>query len=180
MTATSDPFLHRVDARPDRAQWSFAGARHSLASRADPRLPAPRSLGKRIMARAIVIGAAALVALRAIGGWVAEPLLPAATTTPVWNVEVANTSAHPTLALAYHRESGVHLLRIPGRGAADDRRVLPAKIAYGELHLMSLGWGQLDVRGRGPRGAVLKSYSATSRSITVFSHAQDTGVRTGW
>ncbi|MCC6245837.1 MAG: hypothetical protein IT353_23595 [Gemmatimonadaceae bacterium] len=58
--------------------------------------------------------------------------------------------------------------------------MIPAKIAAGDLHLLSLGLGRLDLRGRGPQGSPLKSYNATGRVITVFDHGDRTGVRTGW
>jgi hypothetical protein len=132
------------------------------------------------MARALVFGAASLIALRTIAFWVAPPLQPAAYTNPKWKVEVANSSEHATLALAYHRDQGLHLFRIPSSASADDRRVLPFEMSHGELYLVSLGWGQLDVRGRGPHGADLKSFTAIGRTVRVFSHAQGTGIRTGW
>jgi hypothetical protein len=180
MTATSDPFLRRVNTGPLRTPQEIAGVRQHLAPRAVPLLPRQRTLGARIMARALVAGAASLIALRAIAGWVAPPLLPSAYTNPKWKVEVTNTSEHATLALAYHREHGFHLYRIPANASADDRRVLPMDLSHGELYLMSLGWGELDVRGRGPRGAEIQTFTAVSRTVRVFSHAQDTGVSTGW
>ncbi|MBY0492470.1 MAG: hypothetical protein K2R93_21725 [Gemmatimonadaceae bacterium] len=180
MTATSDPFLHRVDARPTRSPSAFPGARQPLAPHAEPLLPARRAFGARLMARAFVLSAASLIALRAIAGWVAQPLLPAGYTNPKWKVELTTTSAQPTVAVAFHREHGLHLYRIPGNASGDDRRILPFDMAHGELYLLSLGWGQLDVRGRGPRWAEIASFSAVGRTVRVFSHAMDTGIRTGW
>jgi hypothetical protein len=180
MTATSDPFLNRVDTGHVRTPRPIAGVRQHLAPRAAPMLPAPRTLGARLMARAVVVGAASLIALRVVAGWVAPTLQPVAYTNPKWKVEVTNTSEHETLALAYHRERGLHLYRIPASASADDRRILPFDLSHGELYLVSLGWGQLDVRGRGPRGGEIKSFTAVGRTVRVFSHAQDTGIRTGW
>lgn len=180
MTVTSDPFLRPADPRPVREPWSIPEARRPLVGRARADLPTPRPIGARILAQALVLGAAGLLALRAIGGWIAEPLAPASAAAPTWSVEVSSTSASSILAFAYSRESGAHLLRVPGRAADQHRRVIPAKIAAGDLHVISLGWGQLDVRGRGPRGSPLKSYSATARSVTVFDHPDRAGVRTVW
>lgn len=180
MSVTSDPFLRPADPRPIRECWSFPEARQPLVAHASAGIPAPRPIGARILARALVLGAAGLLALRAIGGWIAEPLAPTSAAAPTWSVEVSSTSASSTLAFAYSRESGAHILRVPGRGADQNRRVIPAKIAAGDLHVISLGWGQLDVRGRGPRGSRLKSYSATARAVTVFDHPDGTGVRTAW
>ena len=151
-----------------------------VVARASAALPDPRPIGARILARTLVIGAASLLALRAIGGWIAEPLAPATSAAPTWSVEVSSTSSSSVLAFAYSRESGAHLLRVPGRVAEQNRRVIPARIAAGDLHLISLGWGQLDVRGRGPRASHLKSYGATARAITVFDHPDGAGVRTPW
>jgi hypothetical protein len=180
MTTSSDPLLTRVDIGRVRTRRTLSGVREHLAPRADSLLPAPRTLGARLMARAVVFGAASLIALRVVAGWVAPKLQPAAYTNPKWKVEVASTSEHETLALAYHRERGLHLYRIPASASADDRRVLPFDLSHGELYLVSLGWGQLDVRGRGPRGGKIESFTAVGRTVRVFSHAQDTGVRTGW
>lgn len=139
-----------------------------------------RSIGARLLAQGVVIGAAALLVLRMVGGWLAEPLATAAEAAPTWHVEVASTSRSSIIAFAYSRESGVHLLRIPGNGSAAARRVIPARIAEGDLHVVSLGLGRLDVRGRAPVGSHLESYRATSRVVTVFDHSDGTGVRTGW
>jgi hypothetical protein len=166
MSVTSDPFLRPANPRPFRERFSFSEDRQPLVARASAALPAPRPIGARILARALVIGA--------------EPLSPATAAAPTWSVEVSSTSSSSVLAFAYSRESGAHLLRVPGRVAEQNRRVIPAKIAAGDLHLISLGWGQLDVRGRGPRGSHLKSYSATARPVTVFDHPDGTGVRTAW
>jgi hypothetical protein len=180
MSVTSDPFLRAADPRPLRERWSFITDRQPLVARANAVLPAPRPIAARILAKALVIGAAGLLALRAIGGWIAEPLAPDSAAAPTWNVEVSSTSTGSVLAFAYSRESGAHLLRVPGRNADRNRRVIPARIAAGDLHVISLGWGQLDVRGRGPRGSRLKSYSATARAVTVFDRPDGTGVRTAW
>lgn len=139
-----------------------------------------RSFGARFFAQGIVIGVAALLVLRMVGGWLAEPLATAAEAAPTWHVEVASTSRSSIIAFAYSRESGMHLLRIPGTGSTAARRVIPARIAEGDLHLVSLGLGQLEVRGRAPVGSPLESYSATSRAVTVFDHSDGTGVKTGW
>lgn len=138
-----------------------------------------RSIGARLLAQGVVIGVGALLALRMVGGWLAEPLATAAEAAPTWQVEVASTSRSSIIAFAYSRESGVHLLRIPGNGSAA-ARVIPARIAEGDLHVVSLGLGRLDVRGRAPVGSHLESYRATSRVVTVFDHTDGTGVRTGW
>ena len=180
MSVISDPFLRPADPRAFRDRWSFSEHRRPLVARTRAVLPVPRPLGAPIAARALVIGAAGLLALRAFGGWIAEPLAPASAAAPMWSVEVSSTSSSSVLAFAYSRESGTHFLRVPGRDAEQHRRVIPAKIAVGDLHLISLGWGQLDVRGRGPRGSHLLAYGATARTVTVFDHPDGTGVRTAW
>lgn len=179
MTVSSDPFVRRVDSPPYPEPWSPPEARQPLVASAGPILPAQRSFGARLLARTLVIGAAGLLTLRTIGGWIAEPLAPTSA-VPTWNVEVSSTSSGSVLAFAYSRESGAHLLRVPGRSAELDRRILPAKIAAGDLRILSLGWGHLNVRGKGPRGSRLNSYSAEARAITVFDNSDGIGVRTGW
>jgi hypothetical protein len=180
MTSISDPLLQRVDARTPREPWWTPRTRQQVAVHQDAALPAARTLGARIAARALLLTATALLGLRIVGGWIAEPLAPATSAMPTWNVELASTSTSSTLAFTYSCESGIHLLRIPGRGAEQDRRVIPAKLAAGDLHLVSLGLGSLDVRGKGPVGSPVVSYGATGRIVTVFAQPDASGVRTGW
>jgi hypothetical protein len=83
----------------------------------------------RLLARTLAVSAAAVIGLRLIGDWLAEPLAPTDGAVPTWNVEVASTSATSSLALAYSRESGIHVLRTPGTNGGPANRVIPAKIA---------------------------------------------------
>ena len=96
-------------------------------------------------------------------------------------VEVTTASAAPGTALVYGREVGFHLVQVPaGDGATSDRRVVPARLAKGELHIVSLGFHSLRVFAAAPKGAPPMTFSATSPIITAYQTPRATGVRTGW
>lgn len=176
MSVNSDPRIHRVaDVSPRPSLDQRAG----VPVYTPAGVPKERPLVARVFARTLVIGVAALLALRVVGGWLAEPLMPAVGVAPTWNVEVASSSRSSMLAFAYSQESGLHLLRIPGEGGAE-ARVIPARLARGDLHLMSLGLGRLKVHAKGPPGSGVVSFDAESRTITAYQHPAATGVRIGW
>ncbi|MCC7000694.1 MAG: hypothetical protein IT357_00960 [Gemmatimonadaceae bacterium] len=114
-----------------------------------------------------------------VAGRIATPL---ATTSgaPSWNVEVTTTGAEPITVIAYGREAGFHVVRVPADGSGDPARVIPARIADAELHLISLGWSGLKVRTMSPEGAPRVVLDASSRSVTIYQTPTQTGVRTGW
>jgi hypothetical protein len=176
MNVTSDPFIHRVADAPSRPSLD---GRDRAPVRTRRGVPQERPIVARVMAKSLVLGAAALLALRIMGGWLAEPLAPIAGVAATWNVEVTSSASSSMLAFAYSEESGLHLLRIPGDGSAEPR-VIPARLARGELHLVSLGLGQLQVHAKGPPGSGVLSFDARSRTVTAFEHPKSTGVRTGW
>lgn len=179
MNFSSDPFLARPEV-PRRTSWSDPLARRAVAQRSPAGPPAVRPRLQRVLARGVVIVAAALLALRAVAGWLAEPLELSSVNAPTWHVEVTSSSTSSVLALAYSREAGIHVLRVPGMGNSDEPRVIPAQLARGELHLISLGLSGLRARADGPTGVPLKSWSAEARTITAYQHPSRTGVRTGW
>lgn len=178
MIADSDPALRRQTA-PERAEWADHVARN-LVAMAPAAIPVPRSRLQGAMARGVVIVAAGLLALRAVAGWLAEPLVDASTAAPAWTVEVTSSSERSLLALAYGREAGFHIVRVPGMNASTDPRVIPARLARGELHLMSLGLSKLRAHSVAPRGLPASAWSAEARTITAFQRPDAMGVRTSW
>lgn len=181
MNVVSDPSLRSVSskARGANAPWTDARERNALVGNDATALPAPRPTVQRLLARGVVVAGVALLGLRAIGGWLAEPLTEFVPNAPTWNVELTSRSTSSVLAFAYSRESGMHLLRVPGRGSQAPR-VIPAKLASGELHLVSLSFSGLHVSADGPPDSGVLKLSADARVITVYQDPGSSGVRAGW
>jgi hypothetical protein len=105
----------------------------------------------------------------------------AASTRSTWDLEITADGDQPVTALVYGEGNGIHLLTVPAAGAsAAERGHLPIRPAVGDVHMISLGRNGLSVRTIGPTGGPLISASARARSITLFSNAKGSGVRTGW
>jgi hypothetical protein len=138
-----------------------------------------RSRIKRVLAYVAVTLAIVAAGFVYVAGRIATPL---ATTSgaPSWNVEVTTRGAEPITVIAYGREAGFHVVRVPADGSGDPARVIPARIADAELHLISLGWSGLKVRTMSPEGAPRVVLDASSRSVTIYQTPTQTGVRTGW
>ena len=100
---------------------------------------------------------------------------------PTWMIHVTTTGSSAGTALVYGREVGVQFLQIPaGTGSSNNSRVVPARLAKGELHLVSLSLTSLHVEANGPPGSGVISMTATSPIITAFQGKDGTGVRFGW
>lgn len=120
-----------------------------------------------------------LVVLRLVASELAIPLEPlGGGAAPTWMIEVTTTGAKPTTALVYGRDVGVQLIQLPARvGASSTARVVPARLAQGDVHLISLGLTSLRVHASSPQGAQRMSFAATSPMVTVFQTKERTGVR---
>ena len=109
------------------------------------------------------------------------PFAPLVGAAPSWNVELAAAGARPVTALVYGEEAGLHLVRIPAASAGRSaRRVIPARLAQGELYMVSLGWSPLVVRASSPPGTPRMSWSAQGRFVQAFQDERGTGVSTSW
>lgn len=140
---------------------------------------APRSRAKRVLAYAAVTVGIVAVALSYITSRIATPLA-STSGSPTWNVEVTTTGSRPVTVIAYGREAGFHVVRVPADGSGDPARVIPARIADAELHLLSLGLSGLKVRTMSPEGTPRTVLDASSWTVTIFQTATHMGVRTGW
>lgn len=142
-----------------------------------------RTRMQRLTAYAIAFAASAttLVAFSAVTTWMAEPLVaPRAGAAPAWSIEVTSAGSRPATVLVYGKEAGIHLVRVPAATSSDDARIVPARLARGEVHLMSLSFTSLRAHASSPRGMSPMSWSATAPIITAFDGPQGTGVRTFW
>jgi hypothetical protein len=180
MSTASDPAM-RVAQRRAAGVFTAANTRE-FAVAPNPHQTVARSLRQRVLAYSAMVVGTSLVGLRLIASVLAQPLdSVAAASAPAWMVEVTTTSALPSTALVYGREVGFQLVQVPaGEGATSNRRVVPARIARGELHLLSLGLSSLRVHTVSPPGTPKMSFAARARVITLYQKREMTGVRAGW
>ena len=178
--ALSDPLLWRAA----NAGAASVGSAPVIDDRHLPHPhPHPRSRRARAMVYAMLAISSVAVGLGLLASSIALPLESAAPggPAPTWMVEVTTTTTSSGTALIYGREVGFHLVQVPaGKGVTSDARVVPARLAKGELHLVSLGFSSLRVNAASPKGAQQMTFSATSPIITAFQTSEATGVRTGW
>ena len=174
----SDPSL-RSAPRAAPTSW-FAEMLRAPLVRRSAAAPAPRPPAHRVLAYCVVVAGGLCVALYSIATLLATPLVTPRSTAPAWSIEVASTGRSPVTVLAYGREVGLHVVRVPSELSGDPARVIPARLADAELHLFSLGWSSLSVRTTGPVGSPVKSLSAQSRAVTIYQTPERTGVRSGW
>lgn len=180
MSMVSDPRIETSE-RPIRP---LLGANEgSLPAFVDKSAPPERSRRPRAMVLYGLLSiVTAVVAVRMLASALAIPLeTPATGAAPRWMVRVTTTGAKHGTALVYGEEVGFQLLQIPaGGGGTSDARIVPARLAKGELHLISLSFTSLRVSASGPPGSGVNALSAQSPIITAFQSPDGTGVRTGW
>jgi hypothetical protein len=184
MSLVSDPSLRAASREYDHRV--FDAARGAIA-RTDTASDTARDTARARRGRSrLLFGAmfvvSALLALRGLASVLAEPLdVGGAAAAPTWQVEVSTNSTAAGIVLAYGPEVGVQLLRIPARDAsATEPRVIPARLARGELHLITLSPHSLHVEAPGAPGTGVVRLSASAPIITVFQTPTMSGVRTGW
>ncbi len=180
MSLVSDPSLRA--ASPDFTRQLDGHVRAPLVL-PDTQSPLARlaRFGRRLTFGVATV-AGVLLVLRVLAGVLAEPLEPVnAPNAPAWQVQVSTNSAKSGIVLAYGAEVGVQVLRIPPKGTSgDNARVIPARIARGELHLVTLSMNRLNVEAPGAPGSGVVSVSATAPVITIFQSPKTSGIRGGW
>ena len=174
----SDPSL-RSASRSRHTSW-FADIIHAPLARRPVAAPVPRPARQRLAAYALLAVGSLGITLYSLATLFASPLSTSSAGSVAWSVEVTATGDRPVSVLAYGREVGLHLVRVPSANSGDPARVIPARLADAELHLISLGWSPLSVRTSAPPGQPAMSLSAQSRTVTVFQAPDRTGVRNGW
>ena len=180
MSLASDPSLRAASRDSDRRLFAAARAVVTASETAKETARARRGRSQFVFGSLLVVSA--LLALRVLASVLAEPLeVVGAAAAPAWQVQVSTNSNSPGIVLAYGPEVGVQLLRIPARGARGiDTRVIPARLARGELHLLTLSLNSLYVEAPGAPSTGVVRLSASSPIITVFQSPTMSGVRTGW
>ena len=180
MSMISDPELQ---AAPRRASYAFdAGNRTPLVRADSPAALRAKRSGVRSVLYGVLAGVTAFTGLQFVASAFADPLvLPTSAAAPAWQVEITTTSSSSGLALAYGREVGVQFLRIPPRGAkGDDARVIPARLARGELHIVTLRPSFIHVEAPGAPGSGVVRMSANGAVVTLFQSPKLTGIRSGF
>jgi hypothetical protein len=138
-----------------------------------------QSLATRSRRRKIV--GAVLVAALCVGA-LAKTLWPVAgalgsTEVGPWDVRINSGGARSVVVLAYGREAGLHLIRVPAASQQTPASgLLSAKIGPSPLYLISLGRAPLDVSAIAPGSS--QSWTARGRVIQAFKDSRGTGVRT--
>ena len=165
-----------------------------------PAMPRPQTVSRRL-ARAFALGAVpsarrtnrGRVALLARPlGWVvsvcaaalvianllASPM-PVPAGAPTWNVALTAAGATPVAAVVYGRDIGLQLVLVPAAGAdGREARLIPARLAHGDVHFVSLGWSPLTVRTTSPVGVQAMPLAARARSVTLYQRVGWTAIRT--
>lgn len=180
MSLVSDPSLRAASAGFDRHLDGATRAPLAVPDTHSP-LARVRRFGRRLtFGVATIVGV--LLVLRVMAGVLAEPLEPVnAPNAPAWQVQVSTNNTKSGIVLAYGAEVGVQVLRIPAKGArGDNARVIPARIARGELHLVTLSWNALYVEAPGAPGSGVGSVTASAPVITIFQSPKVSGIRGGW
>ena len=181
MTVNSDPNIERVRDHAQHQRTNSADRAFVQIITAEHELVAVRAFRWRLAGVAVLcVGLAVAVSLMV---WsISSPLaVSPAGAAPAWSVEITAAGAEPITALVYGEEAGLHLVRVPAANAPGaDARTISARLAKGELHMISLGRASLRARANAPSGAAPMAWSAEGHIITAFQNPQGTGVRTSW
>jgi hypothetical protein len=139
----------------------------------------PRRPKKQIFGWALAAATLTYFALYAFATMIATPLVAPSAASAKFPIELTSTGDRSVTVLAYGREVGWHVLRVPSAASAGNARVIPAELADAELTLISIGGAGLNMRTIGPYGPV-ESMSAEARVLTIYQSPRSTGVRSGW
>jgi hypothetical protein len=178
MTMQSDPTLKVAERQRVPHVNANAGQLVAPTGARAPERASRRKKNVGIYALLTVMSIAVL--FRAIAPLFASPLDDASTTAaPPWMMQVTTTGSKPGIALAFGADVGIQILRIPaGQGSNSEARILPARLARGEVHMISLSLTSLHVEGKVPTvsNGGMTEFSATVPILTVYK----SGVRAWW
>ena len=134
---------------------------------------------RRMIALSVIAGA--LLAAALLWPQSTPVATPAATAGARWNVDLASAGVRPVTALVFGVEAGVHLVRVPAAGASEEeRRRVPARLAAGDVYMVSLGREALSVHSTSPTGSAPMAFTARARFVRLYHTPRATGIRTGW
>jgi hypothetical protein len=173
---TSDEQTRPIDYRESAESTWDIPSRAPLVTVSDHQA----GLAKRSRRRRVLGGL--LVAALAIGALVKTvwPVTGALGSTEVgpWDVRINSGGARSVVVLAYGREAGLHLFRVPAASRQTPTSgLLSAKVGPSPLYLISLGRAPLEVSAVAPAPDHV-SWKARGRVIQAFKDNRGTGVRT--
>ena len=133
-----------------------------------------RSRRRSVMRR--IAGAGLVLAVLAKVLWPAAGTLGTTEIGP-WDVRINSGGTRSVLVLAYGREAGLHLMRVPATSQTSGvSALLSAKVGESPLYLIALGRTPLEVSAVAPKAE--QSWKARGRVIQAFKDARGAGVRT--
>jgi hypothetical protein len=181
MSVTSDPFIEAVRT-PGHDEWQQHQS-HPLVDTMPPAVVQTARARRGWQYLSIVAALAAVVyaASRVLAVFAAPLTTVSAADAPAWMIELSATGDRPVTALIYGDEVGLQVVRVPaaseGKGAP---RLIPARLAKGEIHIVALNLATLHAQASAPKGAPAMAWTATGPVITAFQKKDATGVRIGW
>ena len=135
--------------------------------------------------RYVSVLAAAVAILYAVSQTLAVFASPLASASagdaPAWMIELSATGNSPVTALIYGDEVGFQVVRVPAASEGKSApRLIPARLAKGEIHIVALNLATLHAQASAPEGAPAMSWVANAPFITAYQKKGATGVRVGW
>ena len=135
-------------------------------------------LARRSRRRRVFVGA--VIAALSIGAliktvWPEREALGSTEVGP-WDIRINSGGARSVVVLAYGREAGLHLVRVPSSQGSSPSGLLSAKVGPSALYLISLGRAPLEVSASAPSGQT--RWKARGRVVKAFMDNRGTGVRT--
>jgi hypothetical protein len=145
-------------------------------------LPGPTAVNPLRSRRLLVLGLIAGALLAALLWRRSSPVsAPITAVGARWNVDLASAGGRPVTALVFGREAGVHVVRVPAAGASEEeQRRVSARLANGDVYMVSLGREVLSVHSKSPAGTAPMAFTARARFVKLYHTPQATGIRTGW
>ena len=181
MSVTSDPYIEAVRT-PYHDEWQ-QHQRHPLVDAMPPAGVQNARAWRGWRYVCIVATAVAVVyaASRALAMF-AFPLSSAsAADAPAWMIELSASGDRPVTALIYGEEVGLQVVRVPAASEGKRApRLIPARLAKGEIHIVALNFATLHAQASAPKGAPAMAWVANGPFITAYQKKDATGVRVGW
>lgn len=170
----ADQTSYSTDRDRSETFWEIPTGANVLAQTASTRAVPQRNLRRRRAAGIVV--AALVLGLLVTALWPAADSLGTTEVGP-WNVSVRSGGSRSVMVLAYGKEAGLHLIRVPASDGKSGSRVLTARLGEAPLYLVSLGRAPLEVSAMAPPGK-RQSWNARGRVVQAFKDERGTGVRT--
>ena len=152
--------------------WDIPSAA-PLATVGDRQTSLVKRSRRRVVLTSVAVVGLLLGALKVL--WPVAGTLGATEVGP-WDVRINSGSTRSVVVVAYGREAGLHLMRVPASsGRVSSSAMLSARIGESPLYMISLGRAPLEVSSIAPNP--VQSWKARGRVIKAFKDDRGTGVR---